>query len=136
MEDLYAGPSWNFVFGQASLTERVGVYSFARYAPESGSAPAHAPLLRACKVLAHEAGHLFGLWHCIYYACLMNGSNHLAELDRRPLHLCPVCLRKLQSSSRFDVTERYRRLRDLCCEAGFDDEAAWFEHHAGLRGSP
>ncbi len=33
MEDLYPEPSWNFVFGQASLRERVGVYSFARYDP-------------------------------------------------------------------------------------------------------
>jgi archaemetzincin len=33
MEDLYPEPSWNFVFGQASLNERVGVYSFARYGP-------------------------------------------------------------------------------------------------------
>src|SRR3972149_9611961 len=33
MEDLYPEPSWNFVFGQASLRERVGVYSFAGYDP-------------------------------------------------------------------------------------------------------
>src|SRR6266446_10215787 len=33
MEDLYPESSWNFVFGQASLRERVGVYSFARYDP-------------------------------------------------------------------------------------------------------
>ena len=31
MEDLYPESSWNFVFGQASLTERAGVHSFARY---------------------------------------------------------------------------------------------------------
>jgi archaemetzincin len=33
MEDLYSDPSWNFVFGEASFRERVGVYSFARYDP-------------------------------------------------------------------------------------------------------
>src|ERR1035437_10091489 len=33
MEDLYPEESWNFVFGQASLNERVGIYSFARYDP-------------------------------------------------------------------------------------------------------
>jgi archaemetzincin len=31
MEDLYPEPAWNFVFGQASLRERVAVFSFARY---------------------------------------------------------------------------------------------------------
>lgn len=33
MEDLYPDPSWNFVFGQASHQDRVGVFSFARYDP-------------------------------------------------------------------------------------------------------
>ncbi len=131
MEDLYPGPSWNFVFGEASLTDRVGVYSFARYAPaldgKNGIAPAKTILLRGCKVLAHETGHMFGLAHCIYYRCLMNGSNHLGELDARPLHLCPVCLRKLQWSIGFDVTERYRRSRDVARAAGFDDESAWLD---------
>ncbi|TRZ00347.1 hypothetical protein DNTS_002865 [Danionella cerebrum] len=31
MIDLYPKDSWNFVFGQASLTEGVGVFSFARH---------------------------------------------------------------------------------------------------------
>jgi len=96
MTDLYPEPSWNFVFGQASLRERVGVYSFARYDSafygEARDRDYETLLLRrSCKVLAHETGHMFGLAHCIYFNCLMNGSNHLAESDRRPLHLCPVC---------------------------------------------
>ncbi len=33
MEDLYPDPAWNFVFGQASLRDRVGVFSYARYDP-------------------------------------------------------------------------------------------------------
>jgi len=24
--------------------------------------------------MAHELGHMFGLTHCVYYNCLMNGS--------------------------------------------------------------
>ena len=55
----------------------------------------------------------------------MNGSNHLAESDRRPLHLCPVCLRKLQSSIGFDVVERYRELEHVTRADGFNDEADW-----------
>jgi archaemetzincin len=99
MEDLYPEPSWNFVFGQASLNEGVGVYSFARYDPPFYGEPRgkdyQALLLhRSMKVLTHETGHMFGLTHCIYFHCVMNGSNHLRESDRRPLHLCPVCLRK------------------------------------------
>jgi len=131
MEDLYPEPSWNFVFGQASLRERVGVYSFARYDPAfygeaRGSNYETLLLRRSCKVLAHETGHMFGLVHCVYFNCLMNGSNHLAESDRRPLHLCPVCLRKLQWSIGFDVVERYRALEKVCRTDGFADEAGWF----------
>ena len=131
MEDLYPEPSWNFVFGQASLRERVGVYSFARYDPafyrEARDSNYTTLLLRrSCKVLAHETGHMFGLAHCTFFNCLMNGSNHLAESDRRPLHLCPVCLRKLQWSIGFDVIERYRALERVTLTDGFADEADWF----------
>ena len=131
MEDLYPEPSWNFVFGQASLRERVGVYSFARYDPsfygEARDTNYTTLLLRrSCKVLAHETGHMFGLAHCTFFNCLMNGSNHLIESDRRPLHLCPVCLRKLQWSIGFDVIERYRALERVTHTAGFADESDWF----------
>jgi len=128
MEDLYPEPSWNFVFGQASVRERVGVYSFARYDPafygEPRTSGYEALLLRrSCKVLAHETSHMFGLAHCTYFNCLMNGSNHLVEADRRPLHLCPVCLRKLQWSIGFDVLKRYSALEGIYRANGFTDEA-------------
>ena len=140
MEDLYPEPSWNFVFGQASLRERVGVHSFARYDPAFYGQPRGSDyetilLRRSCKVLAHETDHMFGLAHCIYFNCLMNGSNHLAESDRRPLHLCPVCLRKLQLSIGFGVLERYRALERVCAADGFTDEADWFSRRIkGLAG--
>jgi archaemetzincin len=132
MEDLYPEASWNFVFGQASLRDRVGVYSFARYDPvfyrEARTSGYQALLLRrSCKVLAHETSHMFGLTHCTFFNCLMNGSNHLAESDRRPLHLCPVCLRKLQWSVRFDVLARYTALEQVDRTAGFNDEAEWLK---------
>jgi archaemetzincin len=130
MEDLYPEPSWNFVFGQASLTECVGVYSFARYDPafygEARGRDCQELLLRrSMKVLTHETGHIFGLAHCIYFQCVMNGSNHLQESDRRPLHLCPVCLRKLQSSVGFEVLKRYKELARFDEQSGFMDEAHW-----------
>ena len=130
MEDLYPEPAWNFVFGQASLRERVGVYSFARYDPTFSGEPRgedHAQMLRrrSCKVLVHETGHLFGLQHCIYFRCVFNGSNHLAESDARPLRECPVDLRKLHHSTGFDVVRRYAGLYHFYHEVGFEDEADW-----------
>jgi archaemetzincin len=137
MEDLYPEPSWNFVFGQASLRERVGVYSFARYDPAFYGEPRdhnYETLLlrRSRKVLAHETGHMFGLAHCTFFNCLMNGSNHLAESDRRPLHLCPVCLRKLQWSIGFDVLERYRALARVTRADGFADEVDWLNRRVKI----
>ena len=130
MEDLYPDPSWNFVFGQASFRDRVGVFSFARYNPvfygqEPGKNDQEILLQRSCKVLAHETCHMFQLEHCVYFKCLMNGSNHLHESDAKPLHLCPVCLRKLHFSIGFDVVERYRRLLAFYHDFGFGQEAGW-----------
>lgn len=128
--DLYPQENWNFVFGEALLDDRVGVFSVARYHPAFYGQPATDPTLvlrRSCKVLAHEACHMLGMLHCIYFNCLMNGSNHLAESDRRPLHLCPVDLRKLHWALGFDLVERYRRLLAFWQETGVADEAAWVE---------
>lgn len=132
MEDLYPDPTWNFVFGQASLTERTGVYSFARYDPaffgeKRGPDYEKIILKRSCRILAHETGHMFGIQHCIFFRCIMNGSNNLKESDSRPLHLCPVCLRKLQTSIGFDVVKRYQGLKEFYRKYGFDEEAQWVE---------
>jgi archaemetzincin len=132
MEDLYPDPSWNFVFGQAYITERVGVFSFSRYDPllygTQGTPEGEKPLLyRSCKVLAHETGHMFGLLHCIDHHCLMNGSNHLEESDRRPLYLCPVCLRKLYHATGFEIRDRYLDLLRFYEKEGFLNEAGWIE---------
>ncbi len=129
IQDLYPEPSWNFVFGQASLIRHVGVFSFARYDPaflgqQHNLSPTELNKLilkRSCKVLSHEIGHMFGFYHCIYYRCGMNGSNHLQESDSKPIYLCPVCLSKLRYSIGFDVKERYERLRKFYRSVGFED---------------
>jgi len=129
--DLYPEPSWNFVFGMASLRDRVGVYSFARYHPSfyGQHLPAEEArqlvLRRSLEVMVHELGHMFGIHHCIHWSCVMNGSNHMEESDSRPLHLCPVDLRKLYRSIGFDPRERYRALARFYDEIGFDAEAEW-----------
>jgi archaemetzincin len=139
MRDLYPAPSWNFVFGEASLDDRVGVFSFARYDPQfygiEGPDRNALVLRRSCKVLAHETAHMFGIQHCIFFNCLMNGSNHLDESDRRPLRLCPIDLRKLHHSIGFDLGHRYRALLDFARTAGFMDEVHWLEKRLAAHGS-
>ena len=126
MADLYPDEKWNFVFGEASLRGRVGVWSFARL---SHGTPEVA-LRRCCKLVVHEIGHMFGLHHCVVYECDMNGSNHLPELDSQPLHLCPRCLRKLvwnRGWKRAAVMERYRKLCAFYEKYGLAPEAKWIK---------
>jgi archaemetzincin len=109
---------------------RVGVFSFARYDPrfygERGGADRKQLLLRrSLKIMVHELGHMFGMQHCIHYACVMNGVNHLEEADSRPQHLCPVCLRKLQWLVGFDPMARYAALEQLYASHQMDGEATW-----------
>lgn len=137
MIDLYPKDSWNFVFGQASLSNGMGVFSFARYddnfytrsyagrlkkqlklkkgdysvfdgyyTPPMSSTL----LLRSRKTMTHEIGHMFGIKHCQWLNCVMQGSNHLEESDRRPLDMCPICLRKLQAAIGFRIADRYKAL--------------------------
>ena len=121
MTDLYPEDAWNFVFGQASLRERVGVYSFARYGK-----PDSPRFLRRCiQVFTHETGHMFGIFHCIHYECLMNGSNHLRESDAAPLFLCPVCLRKLHSANAFEPVARYEKMQAFFHDVKLTDEEKW-----------
>ncbi len=127
MTDLYPDRRWNFVFGQGSLKDRVGVYSFPRYLSptDANQSDDSLLLLRSCKVLAHETGHLFGIKHCVHYHCLMNGSNGLSETDAAPIHLCPVCLRKLHYAKPHDVERRYQRLQTLSHQYGWEEEQKW-----------
>lgn len=118
--DLYPRESWNFVFGQANYNWGVGVFSFARYGSDK-----ELVLRRSLKVMTHEFGHMYGMHHCIYFSCLMNGANHLEESDEKPMNLCPVCLRKLQSSAQFEHLPRYAQLKRFWGKCGFSEPAAF-----------
>jgi archaemetzincin len=50
---------------------------------------------RVIRIVAHELGHCSGMDHCVYYACLMQGTASMAEDVRQPPYLCPVCLKKV-----------------------------------------
>lgn len=120
--DLYPRPEWNFVFGQAKPFNGTGVFSFARYR-DHDRRQFH---MRCAKVLCHELGHLFGLSHCIWFQCLMNGSNGDWESDQNPAHVCPVCLAKLDVSlGGVDLLARERSLVDFWQGSGFQAEAEW-----------
>ena len=48
-------------------------------------------------------------------------------MDRNTIHLCPICLRKLQWNLKFDVGRRYRQLGEIYRKSGYDDLAQWID---------
>lgn len=130
VRDLYPRDDWSFSYGLARLKRRVGVFSFVRHVPDPSDKHFSVPKLgeyaddpaergalllhRSVKTLLHELGHMFGMKHCTWYNCLMRGSNgEMVEHQWNPLHLCPVCLRKLHWNIGFDIVDRYSKLLAL-----------------------
>ncbi|HET6328694.1 MAG TPA: archaemetzincin [Planctomycetaceae bacterium] len=129
--DLWPGEGWNFVFGEASLSDRVGVWSIARYGNLEGErANAGQVYRRTFLVAVHETGHMLGMPHCTAFECTMNGSNSLIEADRAPMWLCPECAQKVWWACRADPITRYKslvefaKLHDLKAEADFWQRSA------------
>jgi len=124
------------VLGLASLQNRTGVISIARYdrnffvdSPEE-YLPVDTNYIawRTSKAMVHEITHMFGVLHCVYFSCIMNGSNHAEENTVKPVELCPVCLRKLQKTIGFNIVERYQELNKVCENFGgsFVEAGKWY----------
>ena len=126
-DDLYPNETMNYVFGQASLEDRVGVWSLARL---DDSANYDKFLRRTLKIAAHETGHMFSMRHCTKYECLMSGTNHIGETDRRPIDACPECMAKICWLSDITASERYRKLAEFCRRNGLTSEADEFDRKA------
>ena len=125
--DLWPGDGWNFVFGQASLRRRVGVWSMARNGdPSAGEDAYRLCLLRTLKTASHETGHMLSIRHCTAYECNMCGSNHQEESDRRPIALCPECVSKVCWSCDAKPAARFQRLIEFCDREGLAKESAFY----------
>lgn len=123
--DLWPGSGWNFVFGQADLQQRTGVWSLYRNGDPVQEF--RLCLRRTLSTASHETSHILGTTHCTAFQCLMNGSNHQEEKDRRPLHLCPICLRKLCWNLQVEPVPYLEKISDFCQRSAFDDEADWYK---------
>lgn len=143
LHDFYSDESDLFIAGLANGNCRVAAFSFFRYDPRlehseelwydwrlkktKSKLMSEIILLRSCRLLTHEIGHLLGIAHCIYYACLMNGSGHLEEDFSQPLFLCPIDLRKLSRLVGFDGVRRYEQMLQFCTNNGFNEESELLE---------
>ncbi len=126
--DLWPGKEWNFVFGQASLRDRTGVWSIQRNGDPSESDKSYQLCLkRTLGTASHETAHILSMKHCTKFECCLNGSNHLNEADRKPLHLCPTCHQKLCWNQRVDPATYLCKQEGFCRKHGFTDEADWYD---------
>ena len=126
--DLWPGEGWNFVFGEASIRERVGVWSIYRNGdPEKSSEDYTLCLRRTLKTAVHETGHMFSMLHCTKYECCMCGSNHREESDRRPLWFCPECVAKVWWATGADPAKRYTGLSEFCAKHKLAAESDFYK---------
>jgi len=124
--------------GASDWAARVGVFSIHKYVPLPSP---HAELdrddlplafERIVKLVTHEAVHMFGVLHCCYFRCLMNGSSSIEEVDTKPPYLCGMCLKKLHLVLGFDPLERYLRLAAAWATAEREDIAKWYEARVAI----
>ena len=78
-------------------------------------------LFRACKTAAHEILHMYGLGHCVYRACLMNGTGRRTS--------APSTSRSCRRPSARGAAWSHATGR--CSHSGFcDAQPAGFDQHA------
>jgi len=83
-----------YVFGLASLTDRVGLVSLARIDGDPAQVNA-----RLAKLVLHETGHALGLIHHDDPHCSMRQDPTVASLDEAPTHLCEACHAQLVANT-------------------------------------
>ena len=107
-QDLYHTDPTNFVFSVCNTPAKVAVLSTARLQSARGDSQLF--YLRVAKLVVTAVCLAAGLKHCTYYECVMNGAWSVEELDRAPLHVCPICLRKLLFCFDFNPMDWYSGL--------------------------
>ena len=151
IEKLYkdAEKNWEGLEERIDVEDRVGILSFKYLDPLFGltddekeranSRGRHTDnigslIRRACKRVTNTFGHLFGMEHCIFFHCRMNGCISIDEQETSPVYLCPVCLRKLHHACGIHTTrrvmERYndnRKFYGGIWRKAFPDVEDWYK---------
>ena len=95
-------------------------------------------LSHICRTASHELGHCFGIDHCVYYACNMQGASSMAEDRRQPPYLCPVDSEKVKraiagkekENGRWQI-DHYQALLRFCKDRMDNDEGDIWAAFAG-----
>ena len=86
-------------------------------------------LRRLISTVSHEVCHVIGIWHCEFYACVMNeGTESIKDNDGVPNYLCPMCEAKLLIGFKnMDRMKRYEDLLEFAEEYELEEEAAQYQ---------
>lgn len=97
-DDLYK-TSHNFIFGDASDSERIAIVSVHRLRPEFYNEKADDVVLfaRTLKECVHALGHAFGLKHCYNARCAMYYSHSVYDTDGKQNYFCDACDKRLRA---------------------------------------
>ncbi|MBU0553835.1 tetratricopeptide repeat protein [Myxococcota bacterium] len=100
--DLFEAGKSHFVFGLASLVDRVGIVSLARYRGAWWGEQENPARFyeRAYKVIIHEVSHTLGLGHCPNPHCAMREDATLEALDDSPRRFCKRCQAALERNAK------------------------------------
>ncbi len=96
--DLFV-PVLTFVFGEAEMPGRAGIFSIHRLREEFYGLPRNPALLeaRALRELLHEFGHLRGLAHCPDWSCIMSSAHSVERVDAKGDGFCADCRARVEA---------------------------------------
>lgn len=87
---------------------------------------------KVAKFVLHQATHMFGILHCCYYRCIMNGAANDDEEETRPPFLCALCLKKLHLVLGFHPLERYLKLSEVWKSLECFVTSAWYDTRVAM----
>jgi archaemetzincin len=118
-------PDLNFLFGMGRCPGKSAVLSTYRldYYGESGDRRR----VRFAKLLVHELGHTYGLFHCRQPRCNMKFANDYATLDYSRLSFCERCEERMCRVGVIDARERRAAIEGVVKEYGLWTEAGGLE---------
>lgn len=136
--DLYENGSGRFVFGLASVVDRVGVISLARYRGRWWDNPDDPVRFHELlyKVVIHEVGHTLGVQdHCPDTHCAMREDRTLEDLVESPSRICHRCWGRIRQGIRQTpgtAASHYLRGHSLMNRGQITEAVRHFEQAARL----